>query len=73
MFQTLSRRATNDGRYGPPLCWHQFGQMEKFLFLFTTPFSLLDTRIQPFKPTNKNEGSIIIQYTHENSLLLNNN
>ena len=48
--EALGRRPAHDGSDGPPLGWHQFGQVEQLFVLFPAPFRLLDRRVQPLEP-----------------------
>ena len=36
--------------YGPPLTGEQFREVKQLLLFFSSPFRLLNTRVQPLKP-----------------------
>ena len=48
--QALSRGTAHNWSNGPPLCWHELGQMQQLLIFFATPFDFADARVQPFGP-----------------------
>lgn len=50
--QTLGRCTSNNWGDGPPLSWHQLGQVQQLLVLLARPFCLLDAGIQPLVPTS---------------------
>ena len=50
VFQTLGSCSANDWSDGPPLSWHQLGQVQEFFLFFSGPFCFLNAWIQPLIP-----------------------
>lgn len=53
VFQTLGSCSSNDWSNGPPLSWHQLGQVQEFFLFFSGPFRFLNAGIQPLIPIKK--------------------
>lgn len=70
VLQALGSRSSNDWSDGPPLCWHQLGQVQQFFLFFSGPFRFLNAWIQPLIPFLKNTILYINQSLNMNIQLI---